>query len=201
MRTMACRSLASSVLFALACSEDLEDPWAEGGSTMSTSASATTDDGAVTSTDDGVGEGPSEDGDAGTSGAATTDDGGETEPAGSSETGDETTDAAGDETTGDDDTGGTTDGGAIDCVDLGACQPCVDCTVAPRGPCLDEALACEGDPDCNVLANCYNGCAMQFMGTELMTCVQGCYDEHPDSVATFQAAYGCFLDACSTLCM
>jgi hypothetical protein len=96
---------------------------------------------------------------------------------------------------------GTSEGGAMDCVALGECQPCVDCTVMPGGMCQDEALACQNDAECNALAGCYNGCASMLMGDELNACVQTCYDDHPDAVATFMSAYGCFLDVCGSLCM
>jgi len=195
--------IAPWALLAAGCSvEHGGDPWATGPSSMSSAADDDSTGGSASAGDDSADDDvPSED----TSGAneatgadeaasAGTDTAAEAETTGADEGNDEGT------TTGDDETTDATSGGALDCLDLGACQPCVDCTVAPAGPCQAEALACQNDADCNVLANCYNGCAMQFMGDELMTCVQGCYDAHPDSVATFQAAYGCFLDVCGELC-
>jgi hypothetical protein len=102
--------------------------------------------------------------------------------------------------TGTDDGESSTTEPAIACIDLGECQPCVDCTVQPGGECQDEALACQGDGDCNALAACYNGCAMMFMGDELEACIATCYDDHPDAVLAFEAAYGCFVDECGELC-
>jgi len=191
MHTSWLRSGVVGMFFAVACSDDADNPFADAsftagdhGDASSASASSSSD----------------------STGAETT--GGETTDASSTSTGIATSDDDGSTSeqdsgaaleTGSDDESSTTAGTAV-CIELGECQPCVDCTVQPGGECQDEALACQGDGDCNALAACYNACAMMFMGDELEACVDTCYDDYPDAVTSFEAAYGCFIDACGDLC-
>jgi len=199
MRMIWLRFGVGSVLFAVACSEDMSDPFADGSFSAGDHEGDASASASAAGSESGTGDGGDTTGDApGTTGAATSD--GADGDDGAETTGDaEETGPAIDTGTDDDGESSTTDP-AMACADFTECQPCVDCTVQAGGDCQDEALACQSDAECNALAGCYNGCAMQLMGDELDVCVQGCYDEHPDAVATFQSAYGCFLDVCGALC-
>lgn len=77
--------------------------------------------------------------------------------------------------------------------DVGSCQACTNCVVAPGEPCEAGAMACFADSDCASLNACLLGCTDPF-------CRDFCREDWPNGVPLYDSVVECIRGICPVTC-